>query len=86
MDAHSVVPEPTPDKPAVSFRSRQRHRELLGGISKATEWRLIKEDPDHPKPIPMPPGDQTKAYVEAESDRYLEIVLARQRQNGDGGA
>jgi hypothetical protein len=86
MDAHSVVPEPTPDKPRVSFISRRAHRGRLGGISVATELRLIKTDPDHPKPIPMPPGGQTKAYLESESDRYLEIVLERERpQTNSGG-
>jgi hypothetical protein len=86
MAAPSVVPDPQPDKPRLRFRPRSEHRRLLRNISKSTELRLINTDPDHPQPVPMPPGGQVKAYVEAESDAYLQIVLQRARgTNGDGG-
>jgi hypothetical protein len=86
MAAPSVVPETQSDK-HLRFRPRSEHRARLGKISKATELRLINTDPDHPQPVPMPPGGQVKAYVEAESDAYLQIVLQRARNAiGKGGA
>ena len=81
MAAPSVVHEPTTDKPTVSFISRITHRGRLGGISKSTELRLINTDPDHPRPVPLPPGGQVKGYVDHESVRYCELLLKRARPN-----
>jgi hypothetical protein len=46
MDAENLASE----TPPVKFISRREHRRRLGDISKATELRLINNDPDHPRP------------------------------------
>ena len=40
----------------------------------STEKRRVKEDPRHPKPVPISPG--RVAFIEAEIDAYDEIMVA----------
>ena len=44
-------------------------------MSRATEYRLIKTDPDFPKLVKI--GPQLHAYTEDSVERYAEILLAR---------
>jgi hypothetical protein len=80
MDVQSVSDTPEPVNCAPTFISRREHRRRLGGMSKATELRLIKNDPDHPKPFPVGPG--FFVYSEQESDSYRRLVLERSKRNG----
>jgi predicted DNA-binding transcriptional regulator AlpA len=52
-------------------------REMLGGVSRATLWRLSKQDPDFPEPHPR------FGYVLGEAQAYIEKKAAeRSRSNG----
>jgi predicted DNA-binding transcriptional regulator AlpA len=79
MDAQTLPAAPEAGKPE-TFITRREHRRRCGDISKATELRLINGDPDHPKPVRI--GRGLFVYVESESDRYREILIARRNANG----
>jgi prophage regulatory protein len=42
----------------------------IGAKSRATPWRLVKSDPDFPRPLKVSPG--ITGWVEAEVDDYLQ--------------
>jgi hypothetical protein len=59
------------------FIKPAEHRRRLN-ISRTTEWKLRRTDPDHPQPI-APFG-----YLEEEHERYVRLVIARARGANDG--
>jgi hypothetical protein len=55
----------------VVFIKRAEHRRRLGGISRTKEWQLLRDDPDHPKPV------EPFGYVEHESAAYIARKIAQ---------
>jgi hypothetical protein len=62
----------------VTFIKRSEHRRRLGGISRTKEWQLLRDDPDHPRPV------DPFGYVESESNAYIAKLIAR--RNSTNGA
>jgi hypothetical protein len=58
-------------KPEIVLIPRKEYRRRRGDISRSTEFRFLRADPDHPQPV------NGKYYVEAEVDAYLETLAAR---------
>jgi hypothetical protein len=76
--AEQNVTDPAASVKPVIFIKRSEHRRRLG-ISRTTEWQLLKRDPAHPRPI-APFG-----YLEEDHERYVQVVIARARAaNGNG--
>lgn len=49
------------------------------GISLATLWRRVKQDPDFPQPVKL--SDGITAFIEAEGDAYIELKVNEFRAN-----
>jgi hypothetical protein len=66
------------DDPSVVLIPAEVHRNRCGGISRTSEWRYIKADPDWPRPVKGPNGQI--CYVDAESRAYVrKLIAARER-------
>lgn len=57
------------------LKTKAQLREILGGLSRTTLWKIEKSDPDFPRPISVSPGREL--YLKAEVDAYLRILAAR---------
>jgi predicted DNA-binding transcriptional regulator AlpA len=53
---------------------RSEARRRVGGISRATEHRRLKNEPDWPKPVAIGPGKS--GYVQSEIDWYVAKTIA----------
>ena len=60
---------------------RSEARRRVGGISRATEHRRLKHEPDWPKPVAIGPGKS--GYVQSEIDAYIAKKIAA-RNAGTG--
>jgi predicted DNA-binding transcriptional regulator AlpA len=60
--------------------TRREARRRAGGISRSTEHRLLKRDPDWPRPVQITPG--LTGYVEHEFGRFLARRVA-ERDDGE---
>jgi predicted DNA-binding transcriptional regulator AlpA len=58
--------------------SRREARKLAGNISRTTEFRLLRDDPDWPKPVQISAG--LSGYVEEELQAFIE---ARMKARGE---
>ena len=47
------------------------------GYTRSTFYRVMKEDPEFPKPIETTPDGKIIAFLETELDRYIELLVAR---------
>jgi predicted DNA-binding transcriptional regulator AlpA len=55
--------------------SRKKMRHLARDMSRTTEWRQIKNNPDWPTLVQITPG--LWGYFEADADAYFEKLAAR---------
>jgi predicted DNA-binding transcriptional regulator AlpA len=53
---------------------RSEARRRVGGISRATEHRRLKTEPDWPRPVAIGPGKL--GYVQSEIDAYITKKVA----------
>jgi predicted DNA-binding transcriptional regulator AlpA len=53
---------------------RSEARRRVGGISRATEHRRLKNEPDWPRPVAIGPGKS--GYVQSEIDSYVAKRIA----------
>jgi predicted DNA-binding transcriptional regulator AlpA len=61
---------------------RSEARRRVGGISRATEHRRLKDEPDWPRPVAIGPGKS--GYVQSEIDAYIaRKIAARDRGTGE---
>jgi predicted DNA-binding transcriptional regulator AlpA len=58
---------------------RPNHLAKKLGMSPATLWRRVKQDPDFPQPVRLSSG--MTGFVEAESDAYIERKVDEFRAN-----
>ena len=53
---------------------RSEARQRVGGISRATEHRRLKDEADWPRPVAIGPGKS--GYVQSEIDAYIARKIA----------
>jgi predicted DNA-binding transcriptional regulator AlpA len=71
--------EHAPERQTLITRREGRHR--AGDISRTTEHRLLKSDPDWPRPVRITRG--LTGYVASELDRFIEKRVAARDVGSD---
>lgn len=62
-------------------------RERLGGVTRMTLWRYVRNVPDFPRPIYLSTGEVKRPYFrEAELEAYIEAGREDDRGNAKVGA
>jgi hypothetical protein len=84
MTADSVLPPLAPvnpeDDPNLVLIPAEVHRYRVGGISRTTEWRRRKADPNWPRVVTLPNGKD--GYVDAESRAHVQRIIEASKTNG----
>jgi hypothetical protein len=62
---------------SIALISSRDARALAGGISRRTEDRRIKDDPDWPRPVPPEGPGHPRYYMASEIEEYIRRQVAR---------
>jgi hypothetical protein len=73
--SETLHPDRQPVKSKINLLTRTHVRTVRRPMSRATELRLLRNDPNWPKPV----GGY---YVESEIDEYLERMVAKRDAGG----